>query len=329
MKDIFDDKEQRKLAQFMSSFIDPATVRRPLARRYNRIEPYTPGFSEAALNGSKSPKDPGSKITIVTDATPSDRSLNNMIAAFAASSKSAVETINLNELNMVSGCLECYRCAEAGACAIADDVEKTYRSKIMAGDGFIMAPRIEGRFLSGKFKEFVDRSFFNGHRRFPKSMQMGFIVSGPLRALPDVRGWCEVLSQMSQGSSLAPVVTDEDSAETIQANLTEMARQVDEAIRLGMSKPALFPAVGGHMILRDLVYEARFLFREDYRYYKSHGLFDYPQNKIGNNIANAIIYSLMSVPGVRKVFEQNIAKGQLAPAGDAYLQPVIITVSSR
>jgi hypothetical protein len=119
--------------------------------------------------------------------------------------------------------------------------------------------------------------------------------------------------QFSTDSAFGPIVTDEDPDDRIEANIIEMARQMDEAIQLKSAKPALFPAVGGHKVLRDLVFNTRFVFREDCRFYKKHGLFDYPQKDIARTALVTAIYYLMDIPGIRKAFEKRMAQGQLTP----------------
>ncbi len=44
----------------------------------------------------------------------------------------------------------------------------------------------------------------------------------------------------------------------------------------------------------------RIAFQADYRYYKEHGMFDFPQADLKTRLFNALLIPLLRIPGFRK-----------------------------
>jgi len=81
-------------------------------------------------------------------------------------------------------------------------------TKIKAADILVWAGEIRDRYLSAKWKTFFDRSFFNGHAPSLAGKQFGFIISGPLSQIPNLRQILEAYVEMQQANP-AGFVTDE------------------------------------------------------------------------------------------------------------------------
>ena len=140
----------------------------------------------------------------------------------------------------------------------------------------------------------------NGHCPLVTGGQYGFIISGPLRQLPDMREEIESRAQMS-GNNLAGIVTDEcDDPEKITALIGQLAADMAWGMKSDYRQPPTYLGVGGHLVLRDLVYGLGWIFRADERYYKKHGLLDYPQKDYRQRLQSFVMKLLMRIKGVRK-----------------------------
>ena len=148
-----------------------------------------------------------------------------------------------------------------------------------------------------------------------KGKQIGFIISGPLRQIPNLRqifeAWFEV-----QRSSIVDFITDEDenSAQTDQL-LQSLAERLIRFAGEGYLKPATFLGVGGAKIFRDDVYSRlRFPFQADHRFYRKHGMYDFPQKDYKSRITNAMLMLLTKIPSMRKeIYTRRIKTEMIKP----------------
>jgi hypothetical protein len=130
------------------------------------------------------------------------------------------------------------------------------------------------------WKCYDDRQFYNGHRTPTMGKSIGYIVSGPLRQEANLREILEARSEVSK-LYLLDIVTDEyDSDAEIASLLVRMAQKTIWALETKPQRPTNFLGVGGMKVFRDLIYIAGGLMREDHRFYKRHGLYDFPHKKI-------------------------------------------------
>jgi len=128
-------------------------------------------------------------ILIVTDVRDHQKNLIRMINRFKASFSGDIETVNLYDLNIKGSCLGCIKCGYDNKCVYEgkDDYIDFYNTRVKAADILVWAAAINDRYLSAKWKTFFDRSFFNGHAPSLSGKQIGFIISGPLSQIPNLR----------------------------------------------------------------------------------------------------------------------------------------------
>jgi hypothetical protein len=81
----------------------------------------------------------------------------------------------------------------------------------------------------------------------------------------------------------------------------------------GYRRPVSFLGVGGHKIMRDLTYMARFVFLENYKYYRKHDLFDFPHKMRMMRFMGHVIPPLMAIPAFRKRYQRNLNQTMVAP----------------
>ena len=77
--------------------------------------------------------------------------------------------------------------------------------------------------------------------------------------------------------------------------------------------PQNFYGVGGMKIFRDLIWLMRGFMRADHRFYKEHGLYDFPQKKRSMALKMQVVGSLMASPSVRKKIGNRMNEGMVAP----------------
>jgi multimeric flavodoxin WrbA len=299
MLDIMKPEWQKQLLLFFDYFIDTIKERAPVEKKYAPIQDheneYVPGDLKPLVGiGDK-------KIVLITDAGKGNSNLNRMIDVFVRSVEGRVEVVNLNGVDIAGGCLGCIRCGDRNVCVYKDGLRSVFEM-IAGADAIVFAGGIKSRWLSSRFKMFFDRSFVYGHCPFVTGGQYGYIISGPLRQLPDVREELEARAQVS-GNHLAGIVTDEyDDPEQITGLVRQLVVEIARGMRTNYHLPPTFLGVGGHVVLRDLVYRLSGVFRADDRYYKKHGLYDYPQKEYSSRLQNLALKILLSFGAIRKLF---------------------------
>jgi multimeric flavodoxin WrbA len=309
MEDIMNTEWREQMLLFFDHFTAMIGGHAPTGKKYTPVSTETRAYVPDDL---RSPLSIGDKnVILVTDARPEDLNMVHMVEVFKKSFEAGVEVVNLNDIDIAGGCLGCIRCGEQNVCVYKDGLRSVYYDKMARADAIVFAGTIRGRCFSSRWKMFWDRSFVNGHCPLVAGGQYGFIVSGPLRQLPDLREEFESRAQVSS-NGLAGIVTDEDP-EQVTALIRQMAEDLVWGMQTGYHLPPTYLGVGGHLIFRDLIYRLGWLFRADDKYFNDHGLFDYPQKDYRQRIQSSVMKLLMSLKGFRtQVYAR--AKGETAKA---------------
>lgn len=66
-------------------------------------------------------------------------------------------------------------------------------------------------------------------------------------------------------------------------------------------------------IFRDLIYQMQGLMKEDHRFYKEHGFYDFPQKKKGTILGMYLVGALMNNKKLSRKIGSNMTKGMLMP----------------
>jgi len=144
--------------------------------------------------------------------------------------------------------------------------------------------------------------------------QMAFIISGPLRQIPNLR---EILTAFAewQNANIVDFVTDEDAdSRAIDAQLSALAERLVGAARRGYVRPAGFLGVGGRKIFRDDIWgRLRFVFQADHRYYEANGLYDFPQYDEKAIAMNKTMMDLTSNPEMKEKIRKTMRENMVAP----------------
>jgi len=175
MRDLLRPRGRENFSLFTESLKDCMENKRATAGHYRRVSyevpEYVPGRT-AKASGEK-----GQKIILLADSVDDDSNLGRMIKVFTGSVPDEVEVVNLGEIDIRGGCLGCLRCGYDGVCVYKDGVMDLFERKIMPADAVVYAGAITDRFLSSRWKMFMDRAFFNGHRPVLMGKQAGGVVA--------------------------------------------------------------------------------------------------------------------------------------------------------
>jgi hypothetical protein len=188
---------------------------------------------------------------------------------------------------------------------------------MMAADVLIQAVVIKDRFLSARRKTFFDRGFFKNHVPILAGKQIGYLVSGPLSQLPNLREVLEAFVEIGQ-TNLTGVVTDEcQNSQELDRLLDAFASRTVECADAGYVRPMTFLGKGGKKVLRDEIWSSiRFAFPMDHQYYKRHGMYDFPKRSLKTRITEAFFGLLLKIPSFRKKFQAKMKEGTIEPLVD-------------
>jgi hypothetical protein len=233
-----------------------------------------------------------------------------MIEIFDRSSTVPVDRLELRALRMDSGCLGCMRCADDGKCRYRDEYAAAFDERVRTADVILYAGSVRDRFLSARMKTFIDRYFSNGHRPVLAGKAVAFLVSGPLGELATLREVIEAHIEVG-GCKRLGVVTDEDpNPSATTRRLQSLARSVERWLAEPWMTPQTFRGHAAMKNFRDLVYSHRAMMSADHHYYRTHGLYDFPQRRLGWELFNMLLLLLQRIPPLRRRVKEVMRRGQ-------------------
>jgi multimeric flavodoxin WrbA len=301
MYDLLKEQERRRLSLFAEYLFD--TVEKNIPRPKN-FRPLIPSSFEYVPGGVQSKIQVGSKkIVILTDSKDERTNLGRMLSQFTKAFSGDIEMVDLNEVEIKGGCLGCIQCAYDNSCQYEDKdgYIEFFNTKVRSANIIVLAGSIKDRYLSSRWKLFFDRSFFNNHVPVMTSKQLGFIISGPLSQIPNLKQALEGYFEVQQ-TGIVDFVTDEcENSAKIDALLLSLAERLIRSANDGYVKPVSFLGVGGRKVIRDDIYgRLRFPFRSDHHFFKKNGWYDFPQKDYQSRITNSILMLLSRIPSMRR-----------------------------
>ncbi len=270
------------------------------------------GSTKAIVEATKAQivtKKTGKRIVIVADLTKNDDLLNGMIKRFCAVAPYECDIVNINEFPFAGGCLGCFHCASDGKCIYKDGFDSFLRENIQTADAIVYAFNIKDHSMGCKFKTFDDRQFCNGHRTVTMGKTVGYLVSGELSKEQNLKMLIEARAQVG-GNYLAGVAGNEANTD---AQIDRLAAEFEYDMENDYQQPANFYGVGGLKIFRDLIYQMQGMMREDHKFYKAHGFYDFPQKRIGTILGMYFVGAMMRNKKLSKKIGANMTKGMLMP----------------
>ena len=112
------------------------------------------------------------------------------------------------------------------------------------------------------------------------------------------------------GNPLAGIATDQRDPD---AEIEALAKQLSYMLSTDLRQPANFYGVGGMKIFRDLIWQMQGLMREDHRFYRSHGFYDFPQKQRGKMLAMYLVGSMMKNKKLSRKLGGKMTEGMLLP----------------
>ena len=319
MHDLLNEKKREKYLKYATLFFDSVEKKLPTSKIYPKIKyqnfEYLPG--KLKISGKIDPK--GKKVLIVSDIEKGNnisQNLQKMITTFKNSFTDEIEEINLRDLDIKGSCLGCVRCGYNNQCSYVgkDDFIEFYDSKVKKADILIYAGVIKDRYLSSQWKMFFDRSFYNTHIPVLKEKQIGFIISGPLSQIPNLREIFMGLNETNWSNTIDFITDESQNSEEIDELLYSLAVKSIELSQIGFVNEATMRGIGGRKIFRDDIWGGlRFPFRADYKYYKKHGYFDFPYKKNRYLLFSKIMLFLSHSKGFRKEINKRMISEMVKP----------------
>lgn len=313
MYDLVKTEEQQRFLRFAGDFLAAVTARTATAKVYAPVQhrpfDYVPGPPSDIVDARPW------RTLVVTDAQGHDANLNRMIDRFRAAFVEPPEVINLQQMKIRAGCMGCIQCGLDNVCVYreADEIYEVYQ-RLQRADVLVLAGSIRDRYLSSRWKLFFDRGFFNNHVPIFVGKQMGYLISGPLQQIPNLRTMLEAHTELHR-ANLAGIVTDEcgDSHQLDQL-VDSLASRLLACAQTGYIGPPTFHGVAGRKLFRDEIWaNLRFVFHADHRYYKQHGLYDFPRRSLKHRLMTAAVTLLTKIPRFRKEFLQRIRTEMIKP----------------
>jgi multimeric flavodoxin WrbA len=305
--DMLEEEEKRRLMLFVRSLLNAIDEQMPTVRAFDPVQGHTFDYVPSQASGKLDLGD--KRLVILTDGDRAGTNLDRMVDRLNGRFAGATEVVNLHDIAIRYGCDGCFQCGADGVCVYrdADDIHDLYMSKLTTADIVVMAGTIEDRYLSHRWKLFFDRGFFRPLIPWFPGKQLAFVVSGPLKQLPNLRQILEGYTEFHQGN-LVDIVTDEsEDSESIDKMLDSLSRRLDFCAREGYVRPQTFLGIGGTRIFRDDTYGMlRPVFQVAHRYYRKHGIYDFPQKSFGTMFLAIGGMVMTNIPGVRKKFFQTI-----------------------
>lgn len=317
MYELLKTENRRNFLQFASHVFLAVEKKHQVPRSYSPLPlsdfTYRPDVAKEVISTE------GKKILVLTDAASGQDNLMKMVERFCNSFSESIEVVNLREIDIKGGCLGCCECGYDNTCVYngKDGFSDFYKNRVGTAEIIIFAGAIQDRYLSSTWKCYFDRVFFNTHIPTLTGKQIGFIISGPLCHIPNLRQILEGYFEWQQ-TNLAGVVTDESEDDAlIDVYLQGLAQWAVEFAREGYIKPRSFPGVAGMKLFRDEIWgRLRFVFRADHLYYKKHGLYDFPQKDFKMQGVNLVLCLLNRIPAFRKEFKKRIKTEMIKPLQD-------------
>jgi multimeric flavodoxin WrbA len=313
MYDLLNEKERDRLLLFAEAFFRAVEQGSPTAQRYPSVVHsdfiYQPGEAAATVDTQ------AKSVAIVTDSEGPNGNLAKMVGRLQRTFRGPVSVVNLHEISIRGGCMGCIQCGLDNECVYqgTDDIYEVY-NRLKAADIVVLAGTIRDRYLSSRWKLFLDRGFFNGHVPIFTGKQMGYVVSGPLMQLANLRQMLEAFVLCEQ-ANLVGIVTDECGDSTqLDRQLDDFARQLIQCAATGYVQPPNFLAVGGQKIIRDCLWAGmRAVFEADHRYFRSHRLYDFPTRSLKTRLSEGVLSLLLKIPAYRREFRKRIKDEMVKP----------------
>ena len=312
MNDFFHPDKRERTAAFFKWFIQMVEQKVPAARKYPVRSPDALAYKPEHIEQRN--KAGNRKVLILTDAEKEDTNLTNMVNVFAKYSSIHTEIKNIHDINIKAGCIGCCTCGYDNTCVQKDDYQKFFNNNLRQADIIIIAATTRDHYLSSTWKKFLDRSFFNGHAPVLMGKRLGFIISGPLSQIQNLRESLEALAEIWHMKSFSIVTDEAVTSEDITAQIHAFTKELEMADEQNLEFGSKFYKTAGKIIFRDFIYLTNAVFKADHAFYKKAGFYStFPQRKLKKRFRNAVFSFFISIRPLRKVIHRKFIPSMVAP----------------
>lgn len=309
MDDLTKEKGRKDLLLFARNYFKHIEQKRKTIKTYHPIKEdikqYNPSEIQAPIDSK------GQRFVVLTDSVDQDQNIGRMVERFRKLTQA--EVIDLSAIKIKGGCIGCIQCGFDNQCMYgdSDDIRKVY-SRLKEYDILIFAGSIRDRYLSSRWKMFIDRRFFLTHQPHFSGKQLAYLISGPLSQNQNLREILQAQAELDETNLLGFLTDEYEDSHEIEERMEALARNLVEYSLQRYRRPQTFLGIGGMKIFRDDIWgRLRFVFQQDHQYYKKHGKYDFPQKNIGIRIINAIMIPITKIPAVKKNIRQNMRKSMI------------------
>lgn len=248
-------------------------------------------------------------VVIVADIKEDDAQLTDMIIRFRNRLPYNSRLINIHEFPFKGGCIGCLNCASDGKCIYNDGFDTFLREKIQTADAIITAFTISDHSMGTVFKTYDDRQFCNGHRTVTAGIPFGYIISGPYSKESNLKLIIEARAEVG-GNYLTGAASDESDTDSA---IDTLVKNLDYAIENNYVQSPNFYGVGGSLIFRDLIWTMRGFMKADHKFFKKHGLYNFPQKQKKTALMMYMVGALVSNPKIKAKMGNKMSEGMIAP----------------
>ncbi len=284
--DMLKPENRASMRFFMNNFVNSCRNRYPVDRKFMPVINTSPRFNPGKLQSDQKPKQKGLRTVLLTDEIHMDGNLSGMIDVFLDAYLHEVEVIDINKYPYEAACKGCLKCELVGECDRRDGFQDFYLNLVNKCDVLIFGMNTGERYLKPIWKLFIDRTFSNGHRTSMMGKHTAYLVAGPLRSLPGVRQFLEGKDNVGRENAICIIGDEYDDSAYLESLLRHSAIRLAQAAQAKYQKSINFLGWGGIKIFRDLIYSMRGVVGDDHKFYKKHGLYDFPQKDLGKQFFN-------------------------------------------
>lgn len=305
MDDLLKEKGQQEAVTFWELVLWRATQHIALPRRAWETKPLPEYERQWEHEEKKAEKNTDKQIVIVANYNQEDSSIQHMIEDFQAVAPYQTKLINVAEYPFSGGCLGCFHCAVSGKCIYKDNFDTFLRNEIQTADAIVYAFSIKDHSMGARMKMYDDRQFCNGHRTVTMGMPIGYLVYGDLSKEENLATIMEARADVG-GNFLAGVATD-------AIGIEELAQTLHYALEKKVVLPQTFWGIGGMKIFRDLIWLMRGMMKADHKFYKKHGIYDFPQKQWPTALAMMLVGTILSNKKLVSKMGNKMTEGMLMP----------------
>ena len=313
MYDLLQAPERDRLALFFEGFFRAIATQAAFPRRFQPVLPqvfrYEPGEPGKRVDV------PGKTVLVITDAEDDSGNLARMTSRLLGAIDGDVTVVNLRQIRIRGGCMGCLQCSLDNECVYRDqdEIVETY-DKIQRADVVILAGAVRDRYLSSRWKLFFDRGFYMNHVPIFGGKQVAWLVAGPLGQLASLGQILEGYLAC-QGANLVGIVTDEcQDSPGLDRLIDCLAVRLAASAAAGYVAPETFLAVASHKLFRDEIWaNLRVPFQADHRYYRAHGLYDFPRRSLKDRVFQGAMTLLTRIPSFRREYRVRMKSEMIKP----------------